>query len=216
MAVGAHHSSVRAHDLALWLLGSALIIACLTFRRLVEEAQQPSAHKDPVTLLRVIDAVAVIALAFASVLLPRRPDVFINGRQVDRQSTVSALNKYTWSWVGPLLHFAAKKNDLDVDDVPKPDRRLRADGLKQDWDALEYKGSLLRSLIWAYKGSIAFQWGLTICRAFFAILPFRFMLQLIKILEERETGSGPTLQLWGLVLWMAIFNLIDAVSLLLR
>lgn len=210
ISAGAHHSSVRSYDLALWLVASALIIACLTFPQLVEVAQETSAYKDPVTVLRAINAVIVIALGFSSATLPRRPDVFIDGREVDRQFTVSALNKYTWSWVEPILNFAAKKNDLDVNDVPKPDRRLRADGLKQDWDAFEFKGSLLRSLLWAYKGSMAFQWGLTILRGFFGILPFWGMLRLIKILEERGSGGSPTLEMWGLIIWMAVFNMVDA------
>ncbi|KPM40692.1 ATP-dependent bile acid permease [Neonectria ditissima] len=210
ISLGAHHSSVRSHDLGLWLLASALVIASLTIPHLTQMAQQVSGQKDPVVILRAINAVAVIALAFSSVLIPRRPDVYFKGLKVDSQWTVSALNRYTWTWVEPLLHYASKKNDLDGDDVPQADLKLRAEDLKKDWDAFKFEGSLLRSLLWAYKGGVAIQWGLTIIRCFLGILPFWIMLRLIRILEQRGSDTTPTLELWGLVIWMAIFNLLDA------
>ncbi|KAK7413238.1 hypothetical protein QQX98_007897 [Neonectria punicea] len=210
ISLGAHHSSVRSHDLGLWLLASALIVASLTIPHLTQIAQQVDSQKDLVVILRAINAVTVISLAVSSTLIPRRPDVYFKGFKVDRQWTVSALNRYTWTWVEPLLHYASKKNDLDVDDIPQADLKLRSEDLKKNWDAFKFEGSLLRSLLWAYKGGIAFQWGLTIFRCFLGILPFWIMLRLIRILEQRGSDSTPTLELWGLVIWMAIFNLLDA------
>ncbi|KAH6990845.1 P-loop containing nucleoside triphosphate hydrolase protein [Ilyonectria sp. MPI-CAGE-AT-0026] len=210
ISLGAHHSSVRSHDLGLWLLASTLIVASLSIPHLTLVVRQIASHKDPVVILRAVNAIGVIALSVASILIPRRPDVFFKGRKVDRQWTVSALNRYTWTWVEPLLYHASTKNDLDAADMPLPDLKLRAEDLKNDWDALKFEGSLLRSLIWAYKGGVAFQWSVTIFRNFLGILPFWIMLRIIRILEERGKGHTATLELWALIIWMAIFNLLDA------
>ncbi|KAH7273597.1 P-loop containing nucleoside triphosphate hydrolase protein [Fusarium solani] len=211
ISLSAHHSSVKVHNLGLWLLASGLVVATLTVPQLITEAQHVSSDNVPVVILRAVNVVAVISLCLSSVLLPRRPEVYFKNRKVDGQWTVSALSRYTWTWVEPLLQYASKRNDLDADDVPHPDRKLRSGLLKHDWDSMRFDGSLLRALLWAYKGSFVLQWSVTIFRNFLGLLPFWTMLRLINILEQRDSrGSGPSLELWILVFAMAAFNLLDA------
>ncbi|KAL2675266.1 hypothetical protein Neosp_011449 [[Neocosmospora] mangrovei] len=211
ISLSAHHSSVKVHNLGLWLLASGLVVATLTVPQLITEAQHVSSDNVPVVILRAVNVVAVISLCLSSVLLPRRPEVYFKDRKVDGEWTVSALSRYTWTWVEPLLQYASKRNDLDADDVPHPDRKLRSGLLKHDWDSMRFDGSLLRALLWAYKGSFVLQWSVTIFRNFLGLLPFWTMLRLINILEQRDTReSGPSLELWILVFAMAAFNLLDA------
>ncbi|KAH7156326.1 P-loop containing nucleoside triphosphate hydrolase protein [Dactylonectria macrodidyma] len=210
ISLGAHHSSVRSHDLGLWLFASALIVTSLSITQLTQLLRQVPDSKDPVIILRAINTAVVFFLSLASILIPRRPDVFFKDSKVDRQWTVSALSRYTWTWVEPLLRHASKKNDLDAADIPQPDLKLRSEDLKKNWDNFNFQGSLLRSLIWAYKGGVALQWGVTIFRCFLGIVPFWIMLRIIRILEKRETEGTPTLELWSLVIWMAFLNFLDA------
>jgi hypothetical protein len=215
ISLSAHHSSVKVHDLGLWLLLSSVVLVTITVPQLTKEAQHASHETTATLVLRAVNAGAAIFLGFFSVLLPRRPDVFVEGCKVDGQWTVSAFNRYTWSWIGPLLSFATQKNDLDASDVPYPDRTLRAAGLKEDWFASKPQGSLFRSVFWAYKGPFLFQFSITTFRNVLALLPFWAMLRVINILEQRDVGlSGSSnLELWVLVFAMAGFNLLDAVSL---
>ncbi|KAF5027574.1 hypothetical protein F66182_316 [Fusarium sp. NRRL 66182] len=212
ISLNAHHSSVKVHDLGLWLFGSCLVVAALTVPQLIKEAQHASRDNTAPLILRAVNVAAVVFLCISSVLLPRRPQVFYQGHKVDGQWTVSALSRYTWSWADPLLAYAVKKNDLDADDVPHADRALRAGDLKQDWDVSKPQGSLLRSLLWAYKGRLTLQFILTILRNGLALLPFWTMLRVINILEQRDAGlSGAAdLELWVLIFAMAGFNLSDA------
>lgn len=203
---------MRSHDLGLWLFASALIVTSLSITQLTQLLRQVPDSKDPVIILRAINTAVVFFLSLASILIPRRPDVFFKDSKVDRQWTVSALSRYTWTWVEPLLRHASKKNDLDAADIPQPDLKLRSEDLKKNWDNFNFQGSLLRSLIWAYKGGVALQWGVTIFRCFLGIVPFWIMLRIIRILEKRETEGTPTLELWSLVIWMAFLNFLDAVS----
>jgi hypothetical protein len=212
--LSAHHAPVKVHDLGLWLFGSSLIVATITVPQLIKEAQFFTRNNTVALVLRAVNVGAVVLLCLSSVLLPRRPDVFFNGKKVDEQWTVSAFSRYTWSWVDPLLSFAVKKNDLDASDVPHVDRTLRAADLKEDWLASKPQGSLFRSLFWAYKGSFMVQLSLTVFRNILALLPFWTMLRVINILEQRDLGlSGASnLELWILIFAMAGFNLLDAVS----
>jgi len=150
-------------------------------------------------------------LAASTVLLSRRPDVFFQGCEVDRQRTVSALSRYTWGWIEVLLRQASLKNDLDADEIPHADHTLRSDELKKTWDGLEARSTLLRSLICAYKGSLGLLWIVTIVRCIVSIMPFWTMLQVLNILEDREAKASHPIELLGLILGMAISNLLDAV-----
>ncbi|KAF5002170.1 hypothetical protein FGRMN_546 [Fusarium graminum] len=212
ISLSAHHSSVRVHDLGLWLLGSCLVVTTITVPQLTKEAQHVSQDNVTTLVLRAVNVGAVVILSFFSVLLPRRPDVFFEGNKVDDQWTVSAFRRYTWSWVNPILTHAAQKKDLDASDVPHVDRTLRAADLKEDWLAFKPKGSLFRSLFWAYKVPFAVQFFLTVFRNLLALLPFWAMLRVINILERRDVGvSGSSnLELWVLIFAMAAFNLLDA------
>ncbi|KAL6919458.1 hypothetical protein FSST1_003484 [Fusarium sambucinum] len=212
ISLSAHHSPVKVHDLGLWLLLSSITVAAIAVAQLTKEAQYGS-HKNTAPLvLRAVNVGDVILLGFFSVLLPRRPDVFVEDLKVDGQWTVSAFNRYTWSWISPLLRVATQKNDLDASDVPYPDRTLRAAGLKEDWFVSKPQNSLFRSVLWAYKGPFFFQFSITTVRNLLALLPFWAMLRVINILEQRDIGlSGSSnLELWVLVFAMAGFNLLDA------
>ncbi|KAJ4271438.1 hypothetical protein NW762_000140 [Fusarium torreyae] len=212
ISLSAHHSSVKVHDLGLWLFGSCLIVTTITVPQLTKEAQHASRDNIAPLVLRAVNVAVVAFLCVFSVLLPRRPDVFFEGRKVDQQWTVSAFSRYSWSWVDPLLDYAVKKNDLDATDVPHADRTLRAAGLKQDWLATNPGDSLFRSLFWAYKGGFAVQFFLTMFRNVLALLPYWTMLRVINTLEQRDAGlSGASdLELWVLIFAMAGLHLLDA------
>ncbi|KAF4443547.1 hypothetical protein F53441_11402 [Fusarium austroafricanum] len=212
ISLSAHHAPVKVHDLGLWLLGSSLIVTTITVPQLINEALHASRDNTVILVLRAVNVGTVVFLSVFSVLLPRRPDVFFEGRKVDDQWTVSAFSRYTWSWVDPLLSLAVKKNDLDASDVPHADRTLRAAGLKEDWLVSKPQGSLFRSLSWAYKGPFMVQFSLTVFRNFLALLPFWTMLRVINILEQRDVGlpGASNLELWILIFAMAGFNLLDA------
>lgn len=193
------------------MLASCLIVAALSIPALAREVQNRITLDKTLVILRTVNAVTVFSLGLSSVLLPRRPQVLFKDRKVDDERTVSALSRYTWSWTEPLIGLASRKNDLDSTDIPHPDQRIRAEDLKRKWDAFNFQTSLLRSLLWAFKRSLAIQWSITVFRNLVGVLPFYIMLRLINILEERGHGGSPTLELWALVAGIAAFSMLDAV-----
>jgi hypothetical protein len=66
----------------------------------------PAPRNVHVALSAVLFAAAFLLLC-AYVSIPRRPDVFRNGKVVDRQYTTSLIGRYGFAWPGSLLRFAA-------------------------------------------------------------------------------------------------------------
>ncbi|QPC60528.1 hypothetical protein HYE67_002759 [Fusarium culmorum] len=203
------HSPVKAQQSGVWLLFTALtlVVSSLPHIRYLYTHR----HQLPIIsiIFLIVSALSAVALAFASTCLPRRPEVFHRNSAIDRQWTVSVLRRLTWSWVQPLLHQAAQRNDLGTEDVPQADSRLRSQDLRKQWDQLTRQESLFRSIVALYKGRMVVLWAVTLVRCAVSILPFWFMLKIINILEDR-TAHVDSMQLMVFVLLMALSNLLDS------
>ncbi|TQN66171.1 ABC transporter ATP-binding protein/permease VMR1, partial [Colletotrichum shisoi] len=204
-------SPVESHDLGTWLTVSSCFLA-------VSSAQPLSyyyftAHfpgqRAVMGLVWLISALDATILAVVSGMLPRRPEIVYGGAKVDRQWTVSLLNRLTWSWIQPLLRHASLHDGLEGDDVPHGDVNLRSRELAKEWNKLEHKPTLFLSLAAAYKGMLAILWAATLVRCAVSILPFWFMLRILKMLETEVARSNPV-QLFIFVLGMAVSNLADS------
>jgi hypothetical protein len=205
--VVAQRSPVKAHDLGIWAFLSTIvttIVAVLQFRDLLH---QGISWNDTVLILRIANLASAVALAFANVSLPRRPDVFLRDEQVDRQFTVSVFSRYTWSYVYPLIDYATKTGDLEEKDIPQPDHLLQVDYLLKAWHESKFKSTLAWSLFRAYRSRLFIQWSVIVVRCFFGIGPFYVMLNLINTLDYKVPGQWPTTEMWGYVFWMGFFTL---------
>ena len=192
------------------LLGSCIITAIAIVPQCIDAGYRLPKH-DPGFILRIIDCVSILLLGVASVLIPRRPAVFRDGREVYAGHTVCVLSSFTWSWAYPLLSLATKKGDLDEKDIPVASHEFRANMLVEKWNEYNFKGKLLYSVLWAYKASFAVQWSVTLIRCCLGLLPFYIMLQLIKMLEKRALGPVPSTNLWFMVIGLGLLNLVENV-----
>lgn len=205
--IAAHHSPVQVHNLGLWAFLSCLVTLPATILQALQVG-----HERTSLILRIINVCASLVLLVACISIPRRPHVFHKGRQVDPEWTVSAVNRYTWSWAGALLKAARKKGDLDAKDIPRPDHFIRAENLVSAWSEANHHGSLLRSLLRAYGHRLALQWLIILGRCTLAIGPFWAMLRLVQMLEKRDSIALPSMELWILVIFMGACTLGDQAS----
>lgn len=215
MCIALHKAPVKSHNLALWLLGSALVLVTFSCSQLSNKIIRIRLHNDIVDILWLINLVAAVALVITSTTIPRRPDVFFNDHKVDAQWTVSTLHRLTWSWVQTLLRHASLHNDIAVEDVPQADSRLRAEDLKKKWDTLNIKSnlSLFQSLMSAHQWQLALLWAVTLLRCVVSILPFWSMFQVLNILEDQTNRSSRLVELLALISCMTVSNLLDSVRL---
>lgn len=212
ISIAIQHAPVAAYRLGLWLLLSSIILVVVPVINLLREVRKNETLIDVVAILTIVEAAASLALALSTATLPRRPDVALNDRPVDRQRTVSVLSRYTWSWITPLLTLASVNQDLTPDDVPLGDHKLRSGDLQREWDAVKHRGTLLSSLAWAYKGRMVLLWAVTLVRGVLSVAPFWAMLRIINILENEGRDGIHRIELPGLVVIMALSNLLDGVS----
>ncbi|KAF2141055.1 uncharacterized protein K452DRAFT_351715 [Aplosporella prunicola CBS 121167] len=162
-------------------------------------------------------SIAEVALAVVGFFLcasfPRRPDVFLNGRPVDRQKSASALSRYSYSWLTPLLSFASKRQVLRQDDIPKLDSARRARDLHDAYVSKNYTGRLWKSVIKAHAPALVLQYILGTLESLLIVVPQIAMFHLLKLLEARQQGANVTLEasLWvvGLGIGILIQNFFE-------
>lgn len=169
------------------------------------------AHYHAQFALRIAEIVSVVCLGVSSLCIPRRPEVFDpDGKPIDRQFTASALDRFTWGWPLHLLKMAGKQNQLDLEDLPRPDRGTRAADLSADFRRRASKRPLWIALVLAHKKAIAKQWLLTLCTSFLNFGPQFVILQLLVILESRSDRENYTLDVWMWVVWLGIIVVAQA------
>ena len=152
----------------------------------------------------MIQLVLTICTGLANGSLPRRPNVFIEGRPVDSGKGVSALSRYSFAWCFPLLVLATKKGSLDQDDLPRPDDSTRAKSLVKRWLEKWSESSSTRKL-WVklalqHKWALSLQWFLTLVQSFGNLAPQFVLLHLLRLLEKRQAGKSVSSEAWIWVL----------------
>ena len=205
VTIASSRSSVHSFNLGIYTFVSATVLAGILLVQGTEIAQ-PLLRSSPAAFaLRVAELVFSISLAVSSLCIPRRPDVFFQGDQVDRMYSASALGRYTFSWPSGLLNLAAKKKDLDLSDLTRPDQYTRADCMSANWKSRKPGGHRLwLAMVLAHKKPLAVQWFLTLCASMLNFAPQWVTLQLLRYLEGRQPGGKESLEVWMWVVWLGV------------
>ncbi|KAG7137339.1 ATP-dependent bile acid permease like protein [Verticillium longisporum] len=206
----ATNDSVQAYNVGLWTWLSSLLLLLLL---LVQDTSLLGEllHRDNASFaLRIVNLVAALGLTTASITVQRRPDVFVDGKIVDRMHTVSAYSRFTWSWCTGVLKQATAKKDLEVADLPRPDHKTRARDQSAQWKAYDFKGPLWKNVIWAFRWPLIIQWLLAIFRNVVSFAPYWVTLRILRALEARQPGEKLSVETWIMVFWLGLTVLADA------
>ncbi|KAI1772668.1 P-loop containing nucleoside triphosphate hydrolase protein [Hypoxylon cercidicola] len=209
LCIASCRDSTTAYDLGLWSFFSCLVLtAVLAIQDNDVALLLLRQGATGVFAIRAVEIVAAVCLAVASLSIPRRPDVFYEGQPVDRLSTGSAWSRYNWSWPTYLLRKAAKKNNLDLEDLPRPDHYTRSKETTADWESRNFTGPLWISIVAAHKWLFALQWILSIFTAFLNLAPQWVVLQLLTLLEQKS-HERLSYEAWVWVILIAVSLLIQ-------
>lgn len=211
VSIGLMRDSTKAYSLGLYNgLSCGVLFAELTYQTLffVE-------HRDPYgttwqrseIILHSLELVTSVFAALASVSLPRRPEIFHNGLPVDAMHTRSALEKFNFGWVGPLLMYAKRTKHLDLKDLPRMSHYARAKDLSDTWASKKRPQKLWVALVFQYKWPLITQWLLTLVQSFGNFAPQFVIFQILKILERRGFGEPASADAWIWVLILAITSI---------
>ncbi|CZT44803.1 related to multidrug transporter (yeast bile transporter) [Rhynchosporium secalis] len=200
--------SVKSYNLGLYsVLSSILLLAVLLYQDGLIAQQTPPGSSFG-TSSQIGPRIAQLGLAglvaFSSVSLPRRPEVFQDGVRVDGMYTVSALGKYTFSWVEDLLTLSRRNNRLELTDLPKMDHYTRSKDLSEAWAATSHERRLWLEIFLEHKWSFMAQWFLTLIQAFGNFAPQFVTYHILKILEKRLPGDAVSSEAWIWVVTLTI------------
>jgi ABC-type multidrug transport system fused ATPase/permease subunit len=205
ISIASTRQSVKAYGLGINTFYSALLLSGILLAEISTYADLSIRDHVASFSLRVVSLVSGAALSMAGLSLPRRPDVYLGDEPVDRMYTVSAYSRFTFSWPAPILKIAAKKRNLDMSDLPRPDQYTRAKEASASFKAKSSSPRLWLSLILVHKFAFALQWFLTIVGSFLNFAPQWIILQILRILEQRRRPDGKYgLDVWLWVVWLGV------------
>ena len=165
---------------------------------------------DAFVVLDVLQLCAAVACFLACLSLPRRPVVEHGGTPVDGQYTVSAFDRYTFTWAGATLVSARNKKTFDLDDLPSLHVKGRSAYLHEYVETLEKRDQLWKTLVFAHLPEFLFQTVLTALESAAQFLPQLVLYQLLKRLESRTHGDSADKAPWGLVVALGLAIIFSA------
>ncbi|KAH9894582.1 putative ATP-binding cassette transporter protein [Xylariomycetidae sp. FL2044] len=204
ISVASTRNSVAAYRLGALSSLSSVILAVVLAIQDNQIAAHLLVHDRCIFGLRIAEIVIIIGLALAGISIPRRPDVYHDGKLVDKRLTNSLWSLINWAWPWEVIRTAHEKNNLDLEDLPRPDHHTRSLERTAAWEAHGFTGPLWISIISAYKWLFLLQWILTLATAFLNLAPQWVVLQLLELLENRQGHENLGYDAWKWVIWLAV------------
>lgn len=161
-------------------------------------------------VLTSVEAALATCLFVACLALPRRPSVAKDGQPVDEQFTVSALNRYTFTWAGEILRFARTNKGLDLTDLPKLGYHSRSEILQKEFLSKKQNDRLWKSVLKVHAPALIQQWILTIIQAFAQFAPQFAMYKLLQLLEQRSEGASVAIVAWAWVVGLGVSMILSS------
>ncbi|KAJ6140558.1 hypothetical protein N7470_010354 [Penicillium chermesinum] len=152
--------------------------------------------------------------ALFTVLLPRRPNVYYQGHLVDRELTVTAFGRYTFSWANDLLNFTLEAKNIELADLPKLRSEKRVHNLRATLENVKGNRKVWKALVLAHWRSLGLQLLLTIAIAFLSFGPQFALFNILDSLEGRNDASWSPVRssIWvvGLGSLQLLFSIVEA------
>lgn len=149
-----------------------------------------------------VQLVAALVSLLSSLLFPRRPSVYHRGHTVDKQYTVSAIGRWTWTWAAEYLAIA-RVNGLILDDLPKLHFGIRSNFLHNRFSNLERRDQLWKNIFVSHYRELLAQMILSAAQGFVQFGP---QLAMYKFLELLESSNGASVRktAWAWVIALGI------------
>ncbi|RDW64426.1 ABC transporter [Aspergillus mulundensis] len=197
-------SCVRRYSLGLssfWTsLLTLLVLASQT--AIFYNAGHPITIYAPGTALLSTQLALSTLRAIASILIPRRPNVYFEGQVVDQEFTVSAYNRFTYGWATTLLDFAARHKTLDIEDLPKLPFAARAETVHSKLQEAQIGRKLWVALARRHARALMLQGGLSLVVCVLGFGPQVALYRILKALEGRVVESDAMAMATGAGAWV--------------
>ncbi|KAH8201470.1 hypothetical protein TruAng_004394 [Truncatella angustata] len=195
---------IIAFELGLLLSLSSLVLVAASVTKDRNALNSIIRDRSLVSCLRISGMIILIGQSLGALCIPRRPDVFCDGRLVDRRYTESFLSRITWSWCAETFQNRSEKDHLNIRDLPGPNCVIRAKDTTSEWQGSESGRSLSKSIIFSHRFKFAQQWALTIIGSLLDFAPQWCVLKFLRIIEQRDIRGTPEDDAWPWVIGIAL------------
>jgi hypothetical protein len=161
----------------------------------------------------IAQVASVFILSLAAILIPRRPDVYFNGHQVDGMRTGSLFSRYSFYWGNALLKKAIEKRHFSEDDLPVLDRARRAQRLQEEFYAIHKSPELYWHILRVHWRGFMRTWTATLVGVAATFTPPLILNRILFYLEQREKGEGDGNQVWLWVAALGVIKFFEAITL---
>ncbi|KAI9041859.1 P-loop containing nucleoside triphosphate hydrolase protein [Aspergillus affinis] len=162
------------------------------------------------TGLLVSQAAVATIRGLCCTLIPRRPNIYFQGQMVDQEFTVSAFNRFTYTYVSTLLHYTGQNKNLDIDNLPKLPFAARAQTLHARLEQTRGTLKLWKTLVLGNVRPLVLQTILSVVTCVLGFGPQVALYGILTSLEGRSSESGPVTAAW---LWVLTLGLLLVLSL---
>lgn len=193
-----------------------LVADCAEIVYFAEESNIPKVQsiEGQLTLAQLA---AALFCAIVSLLIPRRPEVYKDGKAVEGEKTVSWAGRASFTWAGQVLFYATKYRSLTLDELPALHYEMRAQTLLEKFEERQRKwphAKAWKLLLLGYKRELMNVIILVIISSVLSFAPSMSLLGILKMLEQRAVTQIEPLKLWALIFSlggsMIIFGLIES------
>jgi ABC-type multidrug transport system fused ATPase/permease subunit len=174
----------RFHRATCVAVTATIILAGVSFKAILLSRTGLQAENWSNQLL-TIQALSAISTIIHFTSIPRRPNVYHQGKLVSPRKSVSLWERYTFSWVEPIVQLSAQGNELDAADLPVVEYTLRSKTLLNSAQKSDNK-SLWRRL---FKSHIAIFMAQVILQSLHSIVSFIPSFAIYNILQQLQGNS---------------------------
>ena len=136
--------------------------------------------------------------------------MYINHQVVDKQFSVSMLNRWTFTWAHELLSFAKKNRGLDMVHLPRLRLRLRSGYLERAFNEKKRSNVLWKDLLRVHRLELVSQSLLAMSQGVVQFAPQLAMYKLLGLLEQRPQGNAIADEAWGWVFGLGLAIIVTA------
>lgn len=143
-------------------------------------------------------------------MLPRRPCVYLDGQSVDKEFSISILNRWTFIWADELLAFSKKNHGLEMLHLPRLPLRLRSSYLEKSFHKKKRSNVLWKDLLRVHRLDLAGQSLLSLSQGIMQFTPQLAMYKLLELLEQRSEGHAVAKEAWAWVFGLGFASILTA------
>ena len=205
-AVFIESASVQIHSLALYAFLSDLIVILTVIINYLDGSMFAKSYNSREVLLTWL-LISQIMVAFVqgtcSVLIPRRPDVFHQGKAVDLQHSVSYAYRFTFTWAAGLLQAIVRNKTLNLGDLPQLSLDKRSQTLHTNFEQQRGSLKLWKALVRTHMRALICQYVLSLFTCALSFGPQIALYRILKSLEHRQLAPNEVMQTW---VWVGGFG----------